>query len=197
MGRRVVSAVCIALVTALLQAAPQQAAAEDRDYLVLGVGWFDVIFHDNVATSARLEYRSGYDLLWTIKPFVGVMGTTDEAYYGYGGFYIDFALAELFPETPVVNRIVVNGNAAVGYYEEGDGQGPRQLARVPHRRRDRLPVRKPHAPRRRLLPHLQRRQRQRQPRHRDPQRLLRPAARRVVKVRRPGHAGWRPRGAVL
>ena len=122
MGRRVVSAVCIALVTALLQAAPQQAAAEDRDYLVLGVGWFDVIFHDNVATSARLEYRSGYDLLWTIKPFVGVMGTTDEAYYGYGGFYIDFALAELFPETPVVNRIVVNGNAAVGYYEEGDGK---------------------------------------------------------------------------
>ena len=86
------------------------AVAKDPDILSFGAGAFDV-FDDDTAAQFRLEYRSGYKL-WLIKPFLGVMGTTDEAFYGYGGLLLDLEFG----------NFVINPNVAVGYFEEGDGK---------------------------------------------------------------------------
>lgn len=85
-------------------------SARDSDLLSVGAGAFDVLKADTSA-EYRLEYWSGYELLWIIKPFVGVMGTTDEAIYGYGGILMDIELGSF----------VVTPSLAVGYYEDGDG----------------------------------------------------------------------------
>jgi lipid A 3-O-deacylase len=87
------------------------AAEEDPSFISVAAGAFDAL-HNFTAGEARLEYRSNYKL-WIFKPFVGVLGTTDKAFYGYGGFLVDIYL------TP---RWVLMPNAAVGYFNRGDGK---------------------------------------------------------------------------
>ena len=101
-----------AVVTPQMAAGPPPAAKSgDPSFITIGGGWYD--FNDNEeAVEFRAEWR-GKKLAWVLKPFAGVMGTTDAAIYGYGGFLTDFFFGR---------RIVVSPSFAVGLYEDGDGK---------------------------------------------------------------------------
>jgi lipid A 3-O-deacylase len=93
--------------------APNAAAVrvDDPSYLSFGAGGFDVL-HNYTAGEFTGEYRFGQKL-WIFKPFLGAMGTTDGAFYGYGGFLVDIYIG---------NRWVIMPNAAFGYYAKGSGK---------------------------------------------------------------------------
>lgn len=98
---------------ALAQAAagPPPAKKGDPSFITIGGGWYD--FNDNEqAAEFRAEWR-GKKLFWVFKPFVGAMGTSDAALYGYAGFLTDFFFGR---------RIVVTPSIAAGLYENGDGK---------------------------------------------------------------------------
>lgn len=86
-------------------------AEDDPSFLSFAAGAFDVL-HNNTAGEFRGEYRFGTKL-FIFKPFVGLLGTTDRAFYGYGGFLVDLYLSP---------RWVLMPNAAVGYYDRGNGK---------------------------------------------------------------------------
>ena len=101
-----------AVVAAVLAVAPAPARGDDPDFLVGGVGWFDMNRRTNTATSFNVEYRSDYKL-WFLKPLVGFMGTTDGAAYGYAGLGVDVFFGR---------RWVLTGNTAFGAYHDGSGK---------------------------------------------------------------------------
>lgn len=92
-------------------AMPVSAAADDPDFLTVAVGAFDLVQDNDDAIEFRAEYRSDKKI-WIVKPFVGLMGTTDSSIYGYGGFLVDVYFGKRWVLTP---------SLAAGYYEEGDG----------------------------------------------------------------------------
>jgi hypothetical protein len=51
---------------------------------------------------------------WSLRPAVGVMGTSEDAVYGHAGFRLDLPLAGR------LGRITVTPQVAAGYYERGD-----------------------------------------------------------------------------
>jgi lipid A 3-O-deacylase len=88
----------------------------DAPRLEFGAGAFDVTpdsSHPDSQTAAefRGEYHFG-DVLWIISPFVGVSGTSDGAFYGYGGFGFDIDFGP---------NVVLTPNGAVGYFARGSG----------------------------------------------------------------------------
>lgn len=98
------------LVGALL-VAPVPALADDPDFLTVAVGAYDLVQDNNQAAEFRAEYRSDKKI-WIFKPFVGAMGTTDSAFYGYGGILVDLFFGRRWVLTP---------SFAAGYYEKGNG----------------------------------------------------------------------------
>jgi len=91
------------------------------DTLALSIGAYDVGAIGNVrdrAVTFGAEYRSGYALLWHIKPMLGALGNSDGSFYGYGGFYVDFNLGDLISGA-VAQRIFITPSAAVGGYSQG------------------------------------------------------------------------------
>jgi hypothetical protein len=85
--------------------------ADDPAFLSFAAGAFDVL-HNETAGEFRAEYRFADKWLY-LKPFLGVLGTTDKAFYGYGGFRMDIYLGR---------RFVLMPNAAFGYYQHGSGK---------------------------------------------------------------------------
>ena len=87
----------------------------DPPHIALGAGAFDVTpsHHRDSKTTAELraEYRFG-DVFWILSPFIGTAGTTDGAFYGYGGFGVDVNFGPNFVLTP---------NVAAGYFASGSG----------------------------------------------------------------------------
>ena len=111
-----------ALGLALVAFAASPAAAQitfgspgDPPHVALGAGAFDITpsNHRDSKTAAefRGEYRFG-DMFWLVSPFVGVQGTSDGAFYGYGGFGVDVNF------TP---NLVLTPNVAAGYFAPGSG----------------------------------------------------------------------------
>lgn len=97
----------------LLAATPAAAqdGTDDPGFLRVGVGYYD-INDDMDAGEFHVEYISG-DKLWIFNPFVGVMGTTDAAIYGYAGIRLDVFLGRRWVFTP---------SFAPGLYSDGDGK---------------------------------------------------------------------------
>lgn len=94
-----------------LLAAPTPVLADDPDFLSVAVGAFDLVQDHNQAAEFRAEYRSDKKI-WIFKPFVGAMGTTDSAFYGYAGVLVDIYFGRRWVLTP---------NFAAGYYDKGNG----------------------------------------------------------------------------
>ncbi len=87
------------------------ARADDTGLVALGIGAFD-FDHSQPAVEGRGEYRFGTGFFF-IKPFVGVLGTTRQSVYVYGGLRADLIFFDHYVLMP---------NAAVGYYDRGDGK---------------------------------------------------------------------------
>ena len=105
-------ALLVALVLAISIGGVHPAmAGDDPDFITFHIGGYDVN-DDRTAAQFNLEYRSDWDE-WYVKPFAGVMATTDAAAYVYGGFLLDVYLGR---------RIVFTPNVAVGLYSNGDGK---------------------------------------------------------------------------
>jgi lipid A 3-O-deacylase len=115
-------AVTIACLGTLLAGEPAAAQVTlgspltDPPRLELGVGAFDITpssSHKDAKTAAefRAEYHFG-DVLWIISPFIGTSGTSDGAFYGYGGFGFDIDFGP---------NVVLTPNGAVGYFTRGSG----------------------------------------------------------------------------
>lgn len=99
------------LLVGLMLTAPVPAAADDPDFLTFAVGAFDLVQDHDQAAEFRAEYRSDKKI-WIFKPFIGAMGTTDSAFYGYGGFLVDVFFGRRWVLTP---------SLAAGYYSKGNG----------------------------------------------------------------------------
>ena len=101
-----------ALALSVALAAPPAARADGSDMLSLGVGYYDIMDNEE-AVDVRVEWRSGNDLFWGIKPFVGAEATTDAAIYGLAGLYRDF---------PVSPNWYITPSFGAGLYHDGDGK---------------------------------------------------------------------------
>tara|TARA_B100000989_G_C19467932_1_gene439240 strand:- start:130 stop:645 length:516 start_codon:yes stop_codon:yes gene_type:complete len=92
-------------------------AKDDNNRLSLGVGQFNFMEdgtgpHNITSEVFNIEIHSGKKMFNLIKPFAGFMGTTENAYYAYGGFGIDgyYGKRKNWILTPAV---------ACGYYKDG------------------------------------------------------------------------------
>src|SRR5947207_12015449 len=87
----------------------------DPPHIALGAGAFDITpsVHKDSKTAAefRGEYRFG-DMFSLVSPFVGVQGTSDGAFYGYGGFGVDVNFSP---------NLVLTPNVAAGCFRPGSG----------------------------------------------------------------------------
>ena len=101
----------ISVAAALALASGGTMAGEEPAFISFQAGVYDVN-DDRTAGQFNLEYRSNWKD-WIVKPFGGVMATTDAALYGYAGLMIDVIFG---------NRIVFTPNVAVGLYADGDGK---------------------------------------------------------------------------
>ena len=127
-GARVISArlgrqaAAAAIGVALLALPAKRATAQitfgspgEPPHIALGAGAFDITpgNHRDSHTAAefRGEYRFG-DVVWPIAPFLGVQGTSDGAFYGYGGFGVDVNFSP---------NLVLTPNFAAGYFAPGSG----------------------------------------------------------------------------
>lgn len=88
------------------------APAFATDYLGVYTGYFDITQDDDAAAQFGIEYRYD-DIYHGLRPLVGANVTTDEAFYGYGGFAWDIPLSEHFLLTP---------NIVAGGFSHGDGK---------------------------------------------------------------------------
>ncbi len=99
----------VVAVALLIWAQPE--AADDPDHFTLGLGYFDYDDDDDAA-EFRIEYRSDWDR-WFVRPFSGLLVTTDSALYGYGGILLDVFWGRSIVTTP---------SFAVGYFSDGNGK---------------------------------------------------------------------------
>lgn len=81
----------------------------DSNYLSFGLGWYDVFDNDG-ATDFRLEYRSGDNLFWKLKPWGGVEATNEGSVWVGAGLAADFMAAPAIYITP---------SFGVGLYAQG------------------------------------------------------------------------------
>jgi lipid A 3-O-deacylase len=82
----------------------------------IGAGVFDITPNRKKTGAARAaqlqgEYRFG-DVLWIFAPFVGLMGTSAGAFYGYAGFGFDINFG---------SKLVLTPTFAGGYWYRGGG----------------------------------------------------------------------------
>jgi len=104
-------AMIVLLGPALWAVAYTPVQADEPDFFAFSAGGYDVN-DDQTAAEFRVEYRS--DLrFWKLLPFIGLAGTSDEAMYSYAGLGLDIYLGR---------RVVIQPNAAVVGYHEGNGK---------------------------------------------------------------------------
>jgi lipid A 3-O-deacylase len=87
----------------------------DPPRVALGAGAFDITPGNSSTAATAAEFRGEYrfgDVLWFVSPFIGVMGTSDAAFYGYGGFGIDINFSP---------NVVLTPNVAGGFFSRGSG----------------------------------------------------------------------------
>ena len=102
-----------------------------KGYDVFGFGYYDVKFDgssSNEAWDYRYERRFDYSLyeigpssyeFFNIKPFAGIEGTSDSAYFLIAGVYLDDNIGTLL--TGKSSNFIFTPSFGTGYYEEGDG----------------------------------------------------------------------------
>jgi lipid A 3-O-deacylase len=106
---RLIAAVlaCVFLASAVPAYAQFATSTDDPAFLDLQVGVRDI--RNYKVPAVDLEYRSDYQFFF-IKPIVGILVSTRDAVYGYGGLAMDIFFGSRFVMTP---------SLAVGAYYKG------------------------------------------------------------------------------
>ncbi len=103
-----------------------------KGYDVFSIGLYDVKFdgsQTNEATDFRYEKRFDYSLyeigpssyeFFNIKPFVGIEGTSDSAYFLIAGVYLNDNIGTILTGEP--SNFILTPSFGTGYYNEGDGK---------------------------------------------------------------------------
>ena len=106
--------------------------AVSKGYDVFGFGYYDVKFDgsaNNQAMDYRYERRFDYSLyeigpssyeFFNIKPFAGIEGTSDSAYFFIAGVYLEDNVGTLF--TGESSNFILTPSFGTGYYKDGDGK---------------------------------------------------------------------------
>ena len=106
--------------------------AVSKGYDVFGFGYYDVKLDgssDNEAIDYRYERRFDYSLyeigpssyeFFNIKPFAGIEGTSDSAYFFIAGIYLDDNVGSLL--TGKSSNFIFTPSFGAGYYKDGDGK---------------------------------------------------------------------------
>jgi|TARA_R110000868_G_scaffold194119_2_gene439455 hypothetical protein len=78
--------------------------------LTFGIGYFDFL-DDEDSLEIRAEYRFDKNIIYNIKPLIGIQTTTDKAFHGLVGLYRDFNLTDKIDFTPSLGAgVYTNGN---------------------------------------------------------------------------------------
>ena len=85
---------------------------EDTKLIAVSGSYFDFNKKVNTAFEGRIEYRHDKGL-WNIKPFGGVMATTDGSAYVFAGGLVNFFIGDHF---------VFTTSFAPGIYRKGNGK---------------------------------------------------------------------------
>ena len=103
-----------------------------KGYDVFGFGYYDVKFNgssNNEAWDYRYERRFDYSLyeigpssyeFFNIKPFAGIEGTSDSAYFLIAGVYLEDNIGTLL--TGESSNFIFTPSFGTGYYKDGDGK---------------------------------------------------------------------------
>lgn len=86
------------------------ARADQNPLLVVSAGTWQTLRAPFRTEEVDVDYRFGTDLIWKIRPHVGLLVAGDGDYYGYGGFVADIDLT---------NHLVLTLNTAIGGYGGG------------------------------------------------------------------------------
>lgn len=86
------------------------ARADQNPLLVVSAGTWETLRTPFRTEEVDVDYRFGTDLIWKIRPHVGLLVAGDGDYYGYGGFVADIDLT---------NHLVLTLNTAIGGYGGG------------------------------------------------------------------------------
>jgi lipid A 3-O-deacylase len=91
---------------------PSADAADELDQLSVSLGAYDTVRHKNDSGHVSLEYRMPrFDFLH-LKPWAGLLSTSDRAFWGGAGVYFDWAVSSKWRVTP---------SFGAGFYEDGIG----------------------------------------------------------------------------
>ena len=102
-----------------------------KGYDVFGFGYYDVKLDggsNDEALDYRYERRFDYSLyeigpssyeFFNIKPFAGIEGTSDSAYFFIAGVYLDDNVGSLL--TGESSNFIFTPSFGTGYYKDGDG----------------------------------------------------------------------------
>ena len=112
--------IAVAIIAAVAHPASARAqlsvgSPSDPPRVALGAGAFDITPDNGNSSRTAAEFRGEYhfgDVLWFVSPFVGVMATSNAAFYGYGGFGIDINFGP---------NVVLTPNVAGGFFSRGSG----------------------------------------------------------------------------
>ena len=87
------------------------ASAQDKSYLTLSYGSFDILQQSNESIEARVEYRGNSRMIEQyVSPLTGMMVNEHGALFLYAGAYQDFILFDFLYVTP---------SFAPGFYMQG------------------------------------------------------------------------------
>ena len=103
-----------------------------KGYDVFGFGYYDLKLDgssNNEALDYRYERRFDYSLFeigpssyefFNLKPFAGIEGTSDSAYFFIAGVYLDDNVGSLL--TGESSNFIFTPSFGTGYYKDGDGK---------------------------------------------------------------------------
>lgn len=105
--RRLIFCLCL-----FLPVAAMANPSWNKEYLAFYGGYFDITQDDNAAAQFGAEYRSA-SMYRGLRAGIGGNVSTDDALYGYGGFFWDIYFTD---------NIVFTPNIVAGAFHQGNGK---------------------------------------------------------------------------
>ena len=91
---------------------PSVVAADELDQLSVSFGAYDTVRRNDDSGHVSVEYRMPRLEFWQLKPWAGLLSTSDRAFWGGAGVYFDWEVSSKWRVTP---------SFGAGFYEDGLG----------------------------------------------------------------------------